>query len=552
VSLHPLAGQPAPPSLLVNVPKLITAYYAERPDPDVGEHRVAFGTSGHRGSSLARGFNEAHILAMTQAICLYRKAHAIDGPLFMGWDTHALSEPARVTALEVLAANGVEVMVDAEEGFTPTPVVSQAILAYNDGRQRGLADGIVITPSHNPPEYGGFKYDPPSGGPADTAITTWIQDRANALLADGLRDVRRMPYAQARRAPGVHRFDYVGGYVEALGRVIDVDVLRATRLTIGVDPLGGASVAYWQRIADRYGFGLDVVNRAVDPTFGFMTVDWDGAIRMDPSSPHAMARLIGLRERFDVAFACDPDADRHGIVTRGAGLMNPNHYLAASIAYLFRHRPDWPGSAAVGKTIVSSMMIDRVARQLGRRLVEVPVGFKYFVDGLLGRELGFAGEESAGACFLRRDGAPWATDKDGLIMGLLAVEMMARTGRDPGEHYRQLTYDLGDPVYERIDAAATPEDKSKLARLAPADLAIDTIAGEPITAVLTTAPAGGSIGGVKVMTENGWFAARPSGTEAVYKLYAESFRGRDHLRQIQADAQAIIERAIRRDRRAAL
>ena len=552
MSLHPLAGQPAPTALLVNIPKLITAYYAERPDPDVGEQRVAFGTSGHRGSSLALGFNEAHILAMTQAICLYRKAHAIDGPLFMGWDTHALSEPARVTALEVLAANGVDVMVDAGDGFTPTPVVSQAILAYNDGRQHGLADGIVITPSHNPPEYGGFKYDPPSGGPADTAITTWIQDRANALLADGLGDVRRMPYAHARRAPGVRRFDYVGGYVEALARVIDVDVLRATRLTIGVDPLGGASVAYWARIADRYGFALDVVNRVVDPTFGFMTVDWDGAIRMDPSSPHAMARLIGLRERFDVAFACDPDADRHGIVTRGAGLMNPNHYLAASIAYLFRHRPDWPGSAAVGKTIVSSAMIDRVARQLGRRLVEVPVGFKYFVDGLLSRELGFAGEESAGACFLRRDAAPWATDKDGLIMGLLAVEMTARTGRDPGEQYRQLTHDLGDPVYERIDAAATPEDKSKLARLAPADLAVHAIAGEPITAVLTTAPAGGSIGGVKVMTENGWFAARPSGTEAVYKLYAESFRGRDHLRQIQADAQAIIERAIRRDRRAAL
>ncbi len=552
MSLHPLAGKPAPPDVLVNVPKLVTAYYAERPDADVAEQRVAFGTSGHRGSSIASSFNERHVLAMTQAIALYRRAHGIDGPLFMGWDTHALSEPARVTALEVLAANEVDVMVDAQDGFTPTPVVSQAILAYNAGRRSGLADGIVITPSHNPPEYGGFKYDPPSGGPADTAITTWIQDKANALLRDDLRGVQRLPYARARRAATLRRFDYVGAYVDALAGVIDVDVLRGTRLAVGVDPLGGASVAYWDRIAERYGFALEVVNRAVDPTFAFMTLDWDGAIRMDPSSASAMARLIGLRDRFDVAFACDPDADRHGIVTRKAGLMNPNHYLATSIAYLFGHRGDWPVSAAVGKTIVSSAMIDRVTTRLGRRLVEVPVGFKYFVDGLLARELGFAGEESAGACFLRRDGAPWATDKDGLVMGLLAVEMTARTGRDPGEQYRALTEELGDPVYERIDAAATPEEKSKLARLAPADLAVDTIAEEPITGVLTTAPAGGSIGGVKVMTENGWFAARPSGTEAVYKLYAESFRGRDHLRRIQGDAQAIIQRAMRSERRAAV
>jgi phosphoglucomutase len=553
VSTHPLAGTPATPAQLVNVPKLVTAYYVERPDPAIPGQRVAFGTSGHRGSSLALAFNEAHIVAMTQAICLHRKAHDIDGPLFLGWDTHALSEPARVTALEVLAAHGVDVMVDADDGFTPTPVVSQAILAYNRGRRTGRADGIVITPSHNPPESGGFKYDPPSGGPADTATTTWIQDTANALLVDGLRDVPRIPYARARQAASVHPFDYVGGYVAALAEVVDTDVLRDTPLAVGVDPLGGASVAYWARIAERYGVRLDVVNPVVDPTFAFMTLDWDGAIRMDPSSVHAMARLIGLRERFDVAFACDPDADRHGIVTRQAGLMNPNHYLATAIAYLFPHRPGWRPSAAVGKTVVSSAMIDRVARRLGRRLVEVPVGFKYFVDGLLAGDLGFAGEESAGACFLRHDGTAWATDKDGLIMGLLAVEMTARTGRDPGEQYRQLTQELGEPAYERIDAAATPEEKSRLGRLAPADLAVDTIAGEPITAVLTTAPAGDQpFGGVKVMTASGWFAARPSGTEAVYKLYAESFKGPDHLRRIQTEAQAIIERAIRRDRRGAL
>jgi phosphoglucomutase len=553
VSTHPLAGKPAPPALLVNVPRLVTAYYVERPDPGIPAQRVAFGTSGHRGSSFGLTFNEAHILAMTQAICLYRKAHDIDGPLFVGWDTHALSEPARVSALEVLAANGVEVMLDADDGFTPTPVVSHAIVSYNQGRRTGLADGVVITPSHNPPEYGGFKYDPPSGGPADTAITRWIEDKANALLADGLRDVSRVPYARARRAASLRPFDYVGGYVNALAEVIDMDALHGTGLKIGVDPLGGASVAYWERIAERYGFRLEVVNRVVDPTFAFMTVDWDGAIRMDPSSSDAMARLIGLRERFDVAFACDPDADRHGIVTRNAGLMNPNHYLAASIAYLFRHRPGWPPSAAVGKTMVSSAMIDRVATRLGRRLVEVPVGFKYFVDDLLAGDLGFAGEESAGACFLRHDGTAWATDKDGLIMGLLAIEVTARTGRDPGEQYRQLTQELGEPAYERIDAAATLDEKSRLAGLAPADLAVDTIAGEPITAVLTAAPEGGQpLGGVKVMTASGWFAARPSGTEAVYKLYAESFKGPDHLRRIQTEAQAIIERAIRRGGRGAL
>jgi phosphoglucomutase len=545
--IDPLAGKPAPPSLLVDVAGLIRAYFRERPDPSVPEQRVAFGTSGHRGSSLKAGFNEAHILAMTQAICLYRKEQGIDGPLFLGWDTHALSEPARATALEVLAANGVEVMLDAQDGVTPTPVVSQAILAHNGRRARALADGIVITPSHNPPEFGGFKYDPPSGGPADTPVTEWIQRRANAFLADGLRGVARIPYERALQAPTTHRFDYLNAYVEALASVIDMDVLRGTNLKIGVDPLGGASVHYWPAIGDRYGFPLEVVNREVDPTFRFMTVDWDGAIRMDPSSAYAMARLIGLRERFDLAFATDPDADRHGIVSRSAGLLNPNHYLSAAIWYLVRQRPDWPDRLAIGKTIVSSSLIDRVAARLGRRLFEVPVGFKYFVDGFLDGSLGFAGEESAGASFLRRDGTVWATDKDGLIMGLLAAEMTARTGRDPGEHYRALTSELGEPVYERIDAAATAEQRAALGRVSAEDLTITELAGDPVTGVLTTAPGDGRpVGGVKVMTGHGWFAARPSGTEAVYKLYAESFKGSQHLRRIQEQAQAAIETVFRR------
>jgi phosphoglucomutase len=542
MKVHPMAGQPAPPSLLVNVPRLVTAFYAERPDPSVPAQRVAFGTSGHRGSSLDAGFNEGHILAMTQAICSYRTEQGIDGPFFLGWDTHALSEPARVTALEVLAANGVEVMLDAHDRFTPTPVVSQAIVAYNRGRVEGLADGIVITPSHNPPEYGGFKYDPPSGGPADTQVTGWIEQRANALLAEGLRAVVRVPYERVRRAATIHPFDYVDSYVGALGTVIDMDVLRGTRLRLGVDPLGGASVGYWEAIGERYGFRLDVVNPEVDPTFRFMTVDRDGKIRMDPSSPYAMARLIGLRDRFDLAFATDPDADRHGIVTRSAGLLSPNHYLAASVWYLFRHRPGWPGTAAVGKTVVSSSMIDRVAARIGRRLVEVPVGFKYFVEGLLDGSLGFAGEESAGASFLGRDGTVWTTDKDGLIMGLLAAEIMARTGRDPAEHYGDLTDELGEPVYERIDAAATPEEKVVLQRLSTESLGLTELAGDPVSAVLTAAPGGGQpIGGVKVITEHGWCAARPSGTEAVYKLYGESFKGPDHLRRIQEEAQAAIQ-----------
>ncbi|MGH7306405.1 MAG: phosphoglucomutase (alpha-D-glucose-1,6-bisphosphate-dependent) [Candidatus Rokuibacteriota bacterium] len=544
-NVNPLAGKPAPTSLLVNVPRLLTAYYVERPDPGIQEQRVVFGTSGHRGSSLTLGFNEAHILAITQSICLYRKEHAIDGPLFLGWDTHALSEPARASALEVLAANGVEVMLDIRDDVTPTPVVSQAILSYNRGRSRGLADGIVITPSHNSPAYGGLKYDPPSGGPADTPVTAWIENRANALLAEGLRGVARTPYERARRASTVHRFDYLNAYVGDLGAVIDMEVLRGTSLRIGVDPLGGASVEYWEAIGDRYGFRLKVVNDAVDPTFRFMTVDWDGEIRMDPSSPYAMARLIDRRQEFDLAFATDPDADRHGIVTRSAGLMAPNHYLAASIWYLFHHRPRWKSTAAVGKTIVSSSIIDRVASRLGRRLVEVPVGFKYFVEGLLDGALGFAGEESAGASFLRRDGTVWATDKDGVLMGLLAAEMTARTSRDPGEHYRELTRELGEPFYERMDAKATAEQRAALQRLAPTDLGLSVLAGEPVQTVLTTAPGDDRpIGGIKVIAEHGWFAARPSGTEAVYKLYAESFRDRAHLRRIQEEARAALQKAL--------
>jgi phosphoglucomutase len=531
--------------MLVDVPRLVAAYYTERPDPAISTQRVAFGTSGHRGSSLACAFNEAHILAITQAICLYRRTQGIDGPLYLGRDTHALSEPARRSALEVLAANGVEVMLDSRDGPTPTPVVSQAILAYNRGRSAGLADGIVITPSHNPPEFGGFKYDPPSGGPADTHVTAWIEDRANAIVAGDLREVLRQPFARARRAGTNHLFDFRQTYIESLGSVIDMAVLRGSALAIGVDPLGGASVDYWEPIAQRYGFRLEVVNREVDPTFRFMTVDWDGAIRMDPSSPHAMARLIGLRDRFDLAFATDPDADRHGIVSRAAGLLNPNHYLAVAIDYLFRHRPAWRADAAVGKTIVSSGMIDRVARRLGRPLREVPVGFKWFVAGLLDGSLGFGGEESAGASFLRRDGTVWTTDKDGLIPGLLAAEMTGRTGRDPGARYADLVREFGEAWYERIDAPATHHEKEVLAHLTPERLAVRELAGEPVTGVLTAAPGDGEpIGGIKVVADRGWFAARPSGTEEVYKIYAESFQGPGHLRQIQEEARAIVGRAL--------
>jgi phosphoglucomutase len=535
---------PAEPSDLVNIPRLVTAYYTGRPDPAVPEQRVVFGTSGHRGCAFSDSFNESHILAITQAICGYRRQQGINGPLFLAMDTHALSEPAFETALEVLAANGVEVMIDQERGYTPTPVLSHAILTYNQGRTTGLADGIVMTPSHNPPEDGGFKYNPPSGGPADTTITRWVEERANALLADSLREVSRIPYASALKASTTHKHDYVSAYVNDLGNVVDTDALRAAGLAVGVDPLGGAGVAYWWRIAERYRVTLSVLNTSVDPTFRFMTLDWDGKIRMDCSSPDAMAGLIALKDRFDVAFACDTDHDRHGIVTRSAGLLNPNHYLAVAISYLFRHRDEWRPEAGVGKTLVSSSMIDRVAASLGRRLFEVPVGFKWFVEGLLEGWLGFGGEESAGASFLRRNGAVWTTDKDGIILGLLAAEMTARTSHDPGELYRELTRQFGDPLYERIDAPATAEQKTVLERLAPEQVHATELAGEKIKAMLTTASGDGSpIGGLKVVTANGWFAARPSGTEEVYKLYAESFLGEDHLRRIQQEAQKIIAQA---------
>jgi phosphoglucomutase len=539
--VHPLAGKPVEPSMLVNIPRLVTAYYAERPDPTVPEQRVAFGTSGHRGSAFGCAFNEAHILAITQAICSYRQQHHIDGPLFLGIDTHALSEPAFATALEVLAGNGVEVMIDSHSGYTPTPVISHAILTYNRGRTSGLADGIVITPSHNPPEDGGFKYNPPHGGPAETGVTAWIETQANQLLAEDLRGVSRVPYARARKSSTTHAYDYVSSYVGDLSTVVDMEAIRGAKLRIGVDPLGGAGVAYWAPIIERYGIDVQVVNEAVDPTFRFMTVDWDGKIRMDCSSPYAMASLIALKDRFDLAFANDTDHDRHGVVTRSAGLLNPNHYLAVAIAYLFTHRPHWRPDSAVGKTVVSSSMIDRVTARLGRRLVEVPVGFKWFVDGLLDGSVGFAGEESAGASFLRLDGTVWTTDKDGIILGLLAAEMLAITGREPGELYRDLTRELGEPVYERLDAPATPAQKAALLQLSPQQIHASELAGEAIMAVLSEAPGNGSaIGGLKVITANGWFAARPSGTENVYKIYAESFRGADHLRQIQDAAQALI------------
>jgi phosphoglucomutase len=544
LNISPLAGKPAPESILANIPRLMTAYYALEPDPAIPAERVAFGTSGHRGTSLERSFNEEHIIAITQAICLYRQQNGISGPLFLGIDTHALSESAFASALEVLTANGVEVMIDDRDGYTPTPAVSHAILTYNRDRTLGLADGIVVTPSHNPPEDGGFKYDPPNGGPADASITGWIQDKANQLLADDLRDVRRIPFEKAKRAGTTRQHDYMDAYIGDLGTVIDLDRIRGTHLKLGVDPLGGAGVRYWPMISERYGIPLTVVNEVVDPTFRFMTVDWDGKIRMDCSSPYAMQRLIGLKDRFDVAWACDTDHDRHGIVAKSVGLLNPNHYLAVAISYLFTHRPNWPGTAAVGKTIVSSSMIDRVTARLGRTLREVPVGFKWFVDGLVGGSLGFGGEESAGASFLRRDGSVWTTDKDGIIMGLLAAEMTAVTGRDPGELYQDLTREFGDPAYERIDAPATPEQKKILASLSAKDVTEAKLAGEKIVTVLTTAPGTkNSIGGLKVVAESGWFAARPSGTEDIYKLYAESFKGPEHLKRIQAEAQGIISQA---------
>jgi phosphoglucomutase len=527
--------------MLADIPRLVTAYYTERPDPAIPAQRVAFGTSGHRGSSFAASFNEAHIVAITQAICEYRGQTGAAGPLFLAKDTHALSEPALATALEVLAAQGVEVMVDADLGYTPTPALSHAILTYNRDRGQALADGIVISPSHNPPEDGGFKYNPPHGGPADTEATKWIEDRANEILAGGWGGVHRWQVSKALAASTTHRHDFVSAYVNDLGSVLDLDAVRDAKLSLGADPLGGAGLVYWERIADRYGLLLTVAHNHADPTFRFMSLDWDGKIRMDCSSPYAMAGLIAMKDRFDISFACDPDHDRHGIVTRSAGLLNPNHYLSAAISYLFPNRPGWRADAGTGKTLVSSSMIDRVGASLGRHVVEVPVGFKWFVDGLLGGSLGFGGEESAGASFLRRDGTVWTTDKDGIVMALLAAEMLARTGKDPGEVYASLTERYGTPVYERIDAPASPEQKAVLARLSPEQVSATGLAGDPIEAMLTTAPGNGApIGGLKVVTRNGWFAARPSGTENVYKIYAESFAGEEHLRRLQHEARELV------------
>lgn len=544
-NISPLAGQPASKSLLLDVPKLLAAYAELRPDPAVPAQRVAFGTSGHRGSAFERSFNASHVLAISQAICEYRKSQGIDGPLYIGIDTHALSQPAFESALEVLAANGVETMISKSGEFTPTPAVSHAILVYNRGRTAGLADGIVITPSHNPPADGGFKYNPPNGGPADTGVTGWIQSRANALLEAGLTEVRRMPLAQARRAATTHEYDYLDAYVADLGSVIDFDVIRASGIRLGVDPLGGAGVHYWARIAERYQLDLSVVSDVVDPTFSFMSLDWDGKIRMDPSSAFAMQRLIGLKDRFDVAFACDTDYDRHGIVTPGAGLLPTNHYLSVAIDYLFRNRPHWSPQAAVGKSVVSSALIDRVTQRLGRTLYEVPVGFKWFVDGLCDGSLGFGCEESAGATFSRIDGSVWTTDKDGIVASLLAAEITARSGRDIGELYRDLVRDLGEPFADRVEAPATAEQKSRLSKLSPGQIRSTEMAGEKIESVLDHAPGNHApIGGIKVSTASGWFAARPSGTEDIYKIYAESFKSKEHLKLMVQEAQSIVDAAL--------
>ncbi|MFD7245828.1 phosphoglucomutase (alpha-D-glucose-1,6-bisphosphate-dependent) [Streptomyces massasporeus] len=542
---HERAGSPAGPEDLVDVARLVTAYYARRPDPDDPGQRVTFGTSGHRGSSLAAAFNDDHIAATSQAICEYRAGQGIDGPLFLGADTHALSEPARVTALEVFAANEVTVLIDDADGYTPTPAVSHAILTHNRGRTTGLADGVVVTPSHNPPADGGFKYNPPSGGPAASDATSWIQDRANEIIRGGLKDVRRVSYARALAAPTTGRYDFLGTYVADLPEVLDLDAIRSAGIRIGADPLGGASVAYWGRIAEQHGLDLTVVNPHTDPTWRFMTLDWDGKIRMDCSSPYAMASLIERRDRFQISTGNDADADRHGIVTPDAGLMNPNHYLAVAISYLYAHRDRWPATTGIGKTLVSSAMIDRVAADLGRELVEVPVGFKWFVDGLAGGTIGFGGEESAGASFLRRDGSVWTTDKDGILLALLASEITAVTGKTPSEHYAALTARFGEPAYARIDAPATREEKALLAKLSPAQVSADTLAGDAVTAVLTEAPGNGAaIGGIKVTTDNAWFAARPSGTEDVYKIYGESFLGPDHLVRVQEEAKSVVLAAL--------
>ncbi len=545
MSVHPLAGQIAPCESLINVPRLISAYYTGQPDVSEPAQRVAFGTSGHRGSSLNNSFNEAHILAISQAIAEYRQAQGITGPLYIGMDTHALSEPALASAVEVFAANGVDVVVQQGLGYTPTPVISHAILAYNRGRTTGLADGVVITPSHNPPGDGGFKYNPPSGGPADTGITKTVQERANQIMADGLKDVKRMSFKKAMAAPTTHEHDYEQPYVADLGAVIDMAAIKAAGLKIGVDPMGGAGAAFWAPIAETYGLNLHVVNPRVDPTFSFMTLDHDGKIRMDCSSPYAMASLVGLKDQFDIAFGNDTDYDRHGIVTRSVGLMNPNHFLATAIWYLYQNRPGWGPDVAIGKTLVSSSMIDRVAAHLGRTLCEVPVGFKYFVDGLLDGSFGFGGEESAGASFLRQDGTVWTTDKDGFILDLIAVEILAVTGRDPGEHYQELEQRFGKAWYARKDAPVTTAGKAILASLSPAKVQASTLAGDTITHKLTQAPYNGAaIGGLKVVTDNGWFAARPSGTEDVYKIYAESFVSQEHLERIQAEAQSIVDAAL--------
>jgi phosphoglucomutase len=545
MKISSLAGKPAPLGILVNVPRLVSAYYTGVPDPSVPAQRVAFGTSGHRGSSFKLAFNEWHILAITQAICLYRKQQKIAGPLYLGIDTHALSVPACATALEVLAANGVEVMLAEGDEYTPTPVISHAILTYNRGRKKGLADGIVITPSHNPPHDGGFKYNPPNGGPADNVVTGWIEAKANALLKAGLKGMKRIPHARALRAATTHRHDYLTAYVNDLGNVIDMDVIRSAKIHLGVDPLGGAGVHYWARIAEQHGLNLTVVDETVDPTFRFMTVDWDGQIRMDPSSPYAMQRLIGMKDRFDLSFACDTDHDRHGIVTKSDGLLPPNHDLCAAIFYLFQNRPKWSKLAAVGKTIVSSQMIDRITAKLGRKLFEVPVGFKWFVSGLLDGSLGFAGEESAGSVFVRLDGSVWTTDKDGFIPCLLAAESTARTGHDPAAIYREFRHEFGEPAYDRVDAPATPEQKERLAKLSPQQVKPTELAGEKIKTMLTHAPGNDApIGGLKVVAESGWFAARPSGTENIYKIYAESFQGAEHLHRILVEAQTIINAAL--------
>ncbi|GAB6909076.1 phosphoglucomutase [Desulfosarcina cetonica] len=541
MAIHPLAGKPAPREVLANIPRLVSAYYTHRPDPSDAAQKVVFGTSGHRGSSLKNSFNEDHILAISQAICEYRAANAITGPLFMGMDTHALSEPALASALEVFAASGVTVMIQDGLGTTPTPVISHAILTYNRGRQNGLADGVVITPSHNPPEDGGFKYNPPHGGPAEAEITRQIAERANALLGKARESIKRLPFEKALKASTTHLYDYIRPYVDDLGQVVDMAAIATSGLKLAVDPMGGAAVDYWAPISERYGIPITVVNPIVDPTFGFMTLDKDGKIRMDCSSPHAMQRLIGLKDQFDVAFGNDTDVDRHGIVTRSSGLLNPNHFLAVAIWYLFQNRPDWPPTAAIGKTLVSTSMIDRVAVHLGKPLSEVPVGFKWFVEGLISGAYGFGGEESAGASFLRRDGSVWTTDKDGIIMDLLAAEITARTGQDPGEIYRDLEARFGASVYARIDAPATAAQKAVLEKLSPEMITQSELAGEPIVAKLTHAPGNqAAIGGLKVVTANGWFAARPSGTEEIYKIYAESFKGQAHLETIQQEAQAMV------------